>query len=421
MTAEGARGCVWRAAGRRCRGCRHADVSRHRTQPYRTVPYHTVSYLTAGTYGKAYLTLSLSKKARGKESRCGKPAKMWKTLWKACGELVSRRSGRCGRARARRSMGACRQGGCAGAVLACGRAWSGGGAAVDRSCARGRGCGGADAGSGGGRVRRSMGACRQGGTCGCGRGFWSGTVWHALSAGAGVVDAFGWRVVAAVRCGTRVQRRARWLDFFQREKILDKLCKSILNWKQGITQAAPGDGLRHRPHRRSCSAHPTSTSSVAAWPPRHLPRIAKGDARSHPRRALPPRAPLRVRASHIHLIRRGDFGHVLRVRRAPFRRCPPQNGDEKLRPASNRCWAEFCDSSRAGAAAFSLAFRLPFRWLSCAAAFSLAFLCACGHRAAFLTRPSRSCPRATPRTGCAYGRSGGRTPSSPATTAGQTR
>lgn len=169
---------------------------------------------------------------------------------------------------------------------------------------------------------------------------------------AGVVVAFGWRVVAAVRCGTRVQRGARWLAFLAREKILDKLCKSILNWKQGITQAAAGDGLRHRPHRRSCSAHPTSTSSVAAWPPRHLPRIAKGDARSHLRRALPPWAPPWVCASHVHLIRRGDFGHALRVRRAPFRRCPPQNGDEKLRPASNRCWAEFCDSSRADAAAF---------------------------------------------------------------------
>lgn len=74
-----------------------------------------------------------------------------------------------------------------------------------------------------------------GGMCGCGRSFWSGTVRRALSAGAGVVDAFGWRVVAAVRCGTRVQRRARWLAFFPREKMLDKLCKSILNWKQGIT------------------------------------------------------------------------------------------------------------------------------------------------------------------------------------------
>ena len=181
-----------------------------------------------------------------------------------------------------------------------GRAWSGGGAAVDRSGARGRGCGGADAGFGGGRVRRSMVQCRQGGCAGavlaCGRvrsgaRFWSGPVWRVLSAGAGVVDAFGWRVVAAMRCGTRVQRRARWLDFLPREKMLDKLCKSILNWKQGITQAVAGDGLRHRPHRRSCSVYPTSTSSVAAWPPRHLPRIAKGDARSHPRRALPPRAP----------------------------------------------------------------------------------------------------------------------------------
>ena len=273
--------------------------------------------------------------------------------------------------------------------------------------------------------------------------------------------------------------------------MLDKLCKSILNWKQGITQAAAGDGLRHRPHRRSCSVYPTSTSSVAAWPPRHLPRIAKGDARSHPRRALPPRAPPRVCASHVHLIRRGDFGHVLCVRRAPFRRCPPQNGDEKLRPASPKamhdlirggpcplglprgcahptstssvaatsvmCCASdarlsgaalrktetknsaphrtdagrsfvtaaaparrpFCGLSGCLFAGYPV--RRPFRWLSGAAAFPLAFLCACGHRAAFLTRPSRSCPRATPRTGCAYGRSGGRTPSSPATTAGRTR
>ena len=349
MTAEGARGCAWRAARRRCRGCRHADVSRHRTQPYRTVPYHTVSYLTAGTYGKAYLTLSLSKKARGKESRCGKPAKMWKTLWKTC-------------CKALRPLRA------------------GAGAAVDRSGARGRGCGGADAGSGGSRVRRSMGGVPTGGTCGCGRGFWSGTVWRALLvgpslaralAGAGVVDAFGWRVVAAVRCGTRVQRRARWLAFFLREKTLDKLCKSILNWKQGITQAA-GDGLRHRPHRRSCSVYPTSTSSVAAT-----------------------------------LVMRCAFD--ARLSGAALRKTETKNS------APHRT-----DAGRSFVTAAAQA-RLPFRWLSCAAAFSQPFLCACGHRAAFLTRPSRSCPRATPRTGCAYGRSGGRTPSSPATTAGRTR
>ena len=223
------------------------------------------------------------------------------------------------------------------------------------------------------------GAVPTGGMCGCGRGFWSGVVWRVLSAGAGVVDAFGWRVVAAVRCGTQVQRGARWLDFLLREKMLDKLCKSILNWKQGITQAA-GDGLRHRQHRRSCSAHPTSISSVAAT----SVMCCASDARL--------------------------TGAALR-----------KTETKKLRPASNRCWAEFCDSSRACAAAFLWAFRLPFCWLSCAAAFSQPFLCACGHRAAFLTRPSRSCPRATPRTGCAYGRSGGRTPSSPATTAVRTR
>ena len=133
-------------------------------------------------------------------------------MWKTCGKLVSRRSG---------------------------RAWSGAGAA-------------------------EHGGVPTGGTCGCGRGFWSGTVRRVLSAGRGPADAFSWRVVAAVRCGTRVQRRARWLAFLLREKMLDKLCKSILNWKQRITQAAAGDGLRHRPYRRSCSAHPTSTSSAAA-------------------------------------------------------------------------------------------------------------------------------------------------------------
>ena len=208
--------------------------------------------------------------------------------------------------------------------------------------------------------------------CGCGRGFWSGTVRRVLSAGAGVVDAFGWRVVAAVRCGTRVQRRARWLAFLLREKMLDKLCKSILNWKQGITQAAAGDGLRHRPYRRSCSAHPTSNSSVAAT---SVMRCAS-DAR---------------------------------LTGAALRKTETKNS------APHRT-----DAGRSFVTAAAQA-RLPFCRLSCAAAFSQPFLCACGHRAAFLTRPSRSCPRATPRTGCAYGRSGGRTPSSPATTAGRTR
>ena len=316
------------------------------TAPYPTVPYSTVPYCVL-PYSRN-IRQSISYPVSLKESQ-GERKPLWETdenvensvesVWKTCFKAL--RPLRAGAGAAGSLMGTF------------GQAWSGGGAAVDRSGARGRGCGGADAGSGGGRVRRSMGQCRQGGC-------------------AGAVDAFGWRVVAAGLCGTRVQRGARWLAFLPREKMLDKLCKSILNWKQGITQAAAGDGLRHRPYRRSCSVYPTSTSSVAATS-----------------------------------VMRCAFD--ARLTGAALRKTETKNS------APHRT-----DAGRSFVTAAAQA-RLPFRWLSCAAAFPQPFLCACGHRAAFLTRPSRSCPRATPRTGCAYGRSGGRTPSSPATTAGRTR
>ena len=65
------------------------DVTRtyHGTVPNRTVQYRTVSCCAVGTDCSEALTLSLSKKAKGKESRCGKPAELWKTLWKDCGKL----------------------------------------------------------------------------------------------------------------------------------------------------------------------------------------------------------------------------------------------------------------------------------------------------------------------------------------------
>ena len=136
---------------------------------------------------------------------------------------------------------------------------------------------GAQAAAGTGTGAAEHGAVPTGGTCGCGRGFWSGTVRRGLSAGAGVVDAFGWRVVAAVRCGTRVQRRARWLAFLLREKMLDKLCKSILNWKQG--------SRRRRPETDFGIARTAGHAAYIPRPPHPSRRLRSCAARST--RALP--------------------------------------------------------------------------------------------------------------------------------------
>ena len=265
------------AAGRLCHG--YGVCTSRGTVPYRTVPYRTTPCLTLQQEhtAKHILPCLSQRKPGGKKAAVGNRRK----CGKLCGKRVENsfqgaQAGAGGRGRGGQPDGYFRPGvvrrGRSGGQGRCARAWMRWGR---RRFWRRPGA-------------AEHGAVPTGGMCGRGVGLRPGAVRRVLSAGAGVVDAFGWRVVAAVRCWTRVQRRARWLAFLPREKMLDKLCKSILNWKQGITQAAAGDGLRHRPHRRSCSVYPTSTSSVAAWPPRHLPRIAKGDARSHPRRALPP-------------------------------------------------------------------------------------------------------------------------------------
>ena len=139
---------------------------------------------------------------------------------------------------------------------------------------------------------------------------------------------------------------------------------------------------------RGC-AHPTSTSSVAATSVMCCASDARLSGAALRKTETKNSAPHRTDAGR-------SFVTAAAQARLPFR------------------WLSGCLSA-------GYPVRLPFCWLFCAAAFPQPFLCACGHRAAFLTRPSRSCPRATPRTGCAYGRSGGRTPSSPATTAGRTR
>ena len=82
-----------------------------------------------------------------------------------------------------------------------------------------------------------------------------GAVWCGLAAGC---------AVAIVRSRTRELRRARWLVFFPREKTLDKLCKSILDWKQEITQEA----ARDRRCRRGRDASTASGEQSSASSPR---------------------------------------------------------------------------------------------------------------------------------------------------------
>ena len=151
--------------------------------PYPTVPYSTVPYCVL-PYSRN-IRQSISYPVSLKESQ-GERKPLWETgenvensvesVWRTCFKAL--RPVRAGAGAAGSLMGTF------------GRAWSGGGAAVDRGGARGRGCGGADAGSGGGRARRSMGQCRQGGVrvrqgllvgpslartfgrCGCGGFFW---------------------------------------------------------------------------------------------------------------------------------------------------------------------------------------------------------------------------------------------------------
>ena len=189
-------------------------VTWHRTIPYSTVP-HRVLPCSRNTRQSISYPVSL------KESQ-GERKPLWETgenvensvesVWKTCFKAL--RPVRAGAGAAGSLMGTFR------------RAWSGGGRSGGQErCAR--------AWMRWGRRRfwrrpgaAEHGAVPTGGMCGRGRGFWSGPVWRVLSAGAGVVDAFGWRVVAAVRCGTRVQRRARWLAFLPREKCLTRYAKA---------------------------------------------------------------------------------------------------------------------------------------------------------------------------------------------------
>ena len=164
--------------------------------PYPTVPYSTVPYCVL-PYSRN-IRQSISYPVSLKESQ-GERKPLWETgenvensvesVWKTCFKaLRPRRAGA----------------GAAGSLMGTfGRAWSGGGAAVDRSGARGRGCGGADAGSGGGRVRQGLAAVPTGGMCGCGVGLRPGAVWRALLVGPSLARAFGGPSLARAfgRCG----------------------------------------------------------------------------------------------------------------------------------------------------------------------------------------------------------------------------
>ena len=158
------------AAGRLCHG--YGVCTSRGTVPYRTVPYRTTPCLTLQQEhtAKHILPCLSQRKPGGKKAAVGNRRK----CGKLCGKRVENsfqgaQAGAGGRGAAGSLMGTF------------GRAWSGGGAAVDRGGARGRGCGGADAGSGGGRARRSMGQCRQGDV----------RVRCWLAAGCGLARAFG--------------------------------------------------------------------------------------------------------------------------------------------------------------------------------------------------------------------------------------
>lgn len=173
--------------------------------PYPTVPYSTVPYCVL-PYSRN-IRQSISYPVSLKESQ-GERKPLWETgenvensvesVWKTCFKAL--RPLRAGASAAGSLMGTF------------GRAWSGGGAAVDRSGARGRGCGGADAGSGGGAGAAEHGGVPTGGMCRCGVGLRPGAVWRTLLVGPSLARAFGrcgcggrfW----LARCGGRAVRDA---------------------------------------------------------------------------------------------------------------------------------------------------------------------------------------------------------------------